>query len=255
MGKRIGLCLLFILLLSFILPVQILASSIGIANYFPLADKNIAVGDIVSFSPQGYHLSNKAYDQLITGVIIANPAITIEVPGATKTYPVINIGDAVVNVSGINGNLKKGDFITTSTIPGVGQKAVTSGYVIGASVNPVSFASKNEVRQITVSINIHFQQFASPVVIPFLDVLNLSEIATYEDPVVALKLLVALLVILASFGLGFLIFSKTIHRGIEAIGRNPLAGQMIELSILLNVIMVIIILLTGIFMGYLILRI
>ena len=49
------------------------------------------------------------------------------------------------------------------------------------------------------------------------------------------RYLAAGLVVLLSFTFGFLTFSRSISKGIEAIGRNPLAKSAIQFSIFINI--------------------
>ena len=59
--------------------------------------------------------------------------------------------------------------------------------------------------------------------------------------------------ILISFSLGFIYFGRVAKTGIEAMGRNPMAGKMIQLSVLFNIIVTVIIVLIGLAIAYLIL--
>src|ERR1700704_5995261 len=137
----------FFLLLAFIgtmIPpstayaVETSDTSFGIANYLPITDKNVKDGDIVSFSPKGYFLSKSEYDALIVGVVTDNPAISLEISGSEKGYPVVSSGNAYVNVVTLAGDIKKGDPITTSGTPGVGMKATRTGYILGAALESYS---------------------------------------------------------------------------------------------------------------------
>ena len=65
------------------------------------------------------------------------------------------------------------------------------------------------------------------------DVANLSAIAWTEDPLTVFRYLMAALVIILSFFLGFFVFGKTAARGVEALGRNPEASSKILPAMLL----------------------
>jgi hypothetical protein len=82
----------------------------------------------------------------------------------------------------------------------------------------------------------------------------LSALAAYDEPLKVFKYVISSIIIIASFAFGFIIFSRVINTGIEALGRNPLAGRMIQLSILFNVILVIIIIMSGLGLVYIFLR-
>src|SRR5579871_4287690 len=107
-----------------------IGTSFGIANYLPIPDNKVTDGDIISFSPsKGYFLANNPYDTAIVGVVTTNPAISLELSNGQQSYPVVSTGNAYVNVTTRNGNIKKGDPITTSPISGKGMKATETGYI------------------------------------------------------------------------------------------------------------------------------
>jgi hypothetical protein len=87
-----------------------------------------------------------------------------------------------------------------------------------------------------------------------LDVFNLSRIATYEEPIKVFKYVVAGTLVVLSFLMSFFLFARTANKGIEALGRNPLASRTIQIGILLNVTIAISIVAAGIFIAVLVLR-
>jgi hypothetical protein len=228
-------------------------SSIGIANYVPVLSKNVQDGDIVSVGGNGYSLSTIPYDTNIFGVVTAHPSIMIKT-SAQKGYPVINIGTAYVRVSGFNGSIQKGDMITTSNTPGIGMKADTAGYVVGQALENASFSNKNEEKEITISLNIHYLQVGSTSTSTISDLFNISKAAADQQPLRVFQYLMAALIITLSFAFGFLIFIRFINTGITALGRNPLASRAIQFSILMNVALVVIILISGVALAYFMLR-
>jgi hypothetical protein len=256
MGKlaKIIICLLLILAA----PVQQAAaqsiSSIGIANYQVISASKVEDGDIIVSTGKGYFLSTDQYDPRVSGIVTTTPAITLRTTRQAGAYPVVNAGLVNVKVSGINGNIKRGDFITSSTIPGTGMRADKTGYVIGTAQFDMKFTDKSEIQLVTVSLNFHFLQLGSPVSSSLLDVFSLSRIAAYEQPLRVFQYVVASIILLSSFVFGFLIFAKVVNTGVEALGRNPLAGRMIQLSILFNVVLIIVIIMTGVSLAYIVIR-
>jgi len=230
------------------------STSFSIANYFPIANKNVKDGDIVSYSGGGYTLSKKPYDSLIVGVVTAHPAISLQINGENNTYPVVSAGDTPVNVTTANGKIKKGDSITSSTTPGVGMKATQSGYIIGAALDDDTADNPKEIRQIRISQKIQYYVIQSPIKTNLFDILSLSTVATYEEPVRAFRYLTAAVVIILAFVMGFFIFSRTANKGLEALGRNPLASRTIQIGILLNVTIAISIILAGLAIAFLVIR-
>lgn len=237
-----------------VFPARAATLSSGIATYLSIQDTQVDDGSIVSFSPKGYLISKKPYDPFIFGVVALHPPVSLVTSGPEKTYPVISSGNTYVRVSSVNGNIAKGDLITTSTTPGVGVKATKSGYVVGAALE--SYASNNTraVGKIAVALDVHYFTTKGSVAGSLTDIFNLSQIATYEEPATVVKYLIVALIILISFGAGFFIFEKTVTKGIDAIGRNPLASHIVQLGMAINILITIAITFGGLFIAYLVLR-
>lgn len=72
----------------------------------------------------------------------------------------------------------------------------------------------------------------------------------YESPSVVFKYVVAAFIIVFCVAIGFLTFSRVASNGIQAIGRNPMAGKMINLGIFLNVALTLGIIGAGIVVAY-----
>jgi len=229
-------------------------SSLAIATYLPVNGNHIEDGDIVIATAKGYYLSSTAYDPQVYGVVTDNPAIVLKSNAQQKGYPVVSNGVVYVKVDGRNGNIKKGDFIATSTIPGAGMKATQSAYVLGEALADATFKNPADIVKIPVNMNLHYLETNSPVQSSLLDIFHLSAIATYEQPTQVVRYLMAAIIAIISFVFGFVIFARAINTGIQALGRNPLAGRMIQLSILFNVVLVMIIIMTGVFLVYLVLH-
>ncbi|OGE42255.1 hypothetical protein A3B45_04485 [Candidatus Daviesbacteria bacterium RIFCSPLOWO2_01_FULL_39_12] len=228
--------------------------SMGIANYLIIsAEDKLEDGLIVSTAQQGYSLTKTAYDSAMVGVIAQNPAVSFSLDDNPDAQPVISTGTVRVRVSTANGPIQKGDLITSSDTPGVGMKATKSGYVLGSSLD--DFNSEGQSGKINVSLNIHYFNSGQQVVQSGLkDIFNLSAIATYEQPSQTLKYLVAGLLVVGSFAAGFLFFGRIASKGIDALGRNPLAGRLIQFGIFLNVLISVVIIASGVVVAYLVLR-
>lgn len=231
-------------------------SSFGIANPLVVNDKVVRDADIISSNDEGYALTKSSYDARLFGVVSINPAISFNTNEPGNRFPVVAAGNALVNLSTINGAIKKGDPVTSSPIPGVGMKASESGYILGYALEDFSSDDPREIRKVSVSIN---KQFFAPLNSGpnsrMLDIFRLSAIATYERPLTVLKYLAAAVVIISGFVLGFLTFGRTASLGVEALGRNPLAAKMIQFGIIINVLITIVIVLSGFGLAYFILRI
>ncbi len=227
--------------------------SIGVAIYLQVNGKPIEDGSIIITSPKGYFISTVAYDPRAAGVISLSPAVVLKLRGQ-RGYPVITSGTVNVKVTGTNGNIKRNDPIAVSSIPGTGMKAEENNNSIGSAVEAVSFSEPTEVKIVPIMLNLQAQNTSSSTGNSLLSIFNVGRIATYEKPLKVIQYVVAGFIVIISFASGFLIFARAVNTGIEALGRNPLAGRMIQLSIAFNIFLIVIIVLAGVSIAYVILR-
>jgi len=253
MMKIFKISLNFFIFLFFLwIPVN--AASLSMSNFVPLIDKGVKDGNIIISTSKGYGLSRQTYEQNIVGVVAQNSAIVFSGQTTANSYPIVSTGKTSILVSTINGPIKKGYLITTSSIIGVGMKANKSGYVLGMALSDYSAKKTNQIGVIQVALNIHFATLNIKLGDNLLDIFKLSSLATYEQPMTVFKYFVAALIIFASFFFGFFVFGKVAGKGVEALGRNPLASKMIELGIVMNVIITVVIILSGLGLALVILR-
>ncbi len=227
----------------------------GIAISIPIIDKNVLDGDVIASTDQGYKLATYAYQPSTYGVITSTPALFLENGDANlqNTYPVLISGKAYVRVSTINGVIKKNDFLTSSEIRGVAAKSTANGFVLGTSLEDYSASDSKSVGKILVYINPHFN--ATFIATRTNLVENLKNVISspFLTPLTTFRYILAAFVVVTSFILGFIHFGRIVKTGIEALGRNPLAGVFIQVSVLMNVVLTIGIVLAGLAIGYLIL--
>jgi hypothetical protein len=106
-----------------------------LAEYFEMDKDYAEPGHIVSLVPGSediYKLSENSYDPYIVGVISENPSVVLNNPQVGP--PVGLAGRVKVKLLPDQSLIKSGDFITTSTSPGLGQKARKTGTIIGYAV-------------------------------------------------------------------------------------------------------------------------
>jgi F0F1-type ATP synthase membrane subunit c/vacuolar-type H+-ATPase subunit K len=249
-------CIFILFFAYFFVPtISAQENSLGVAVTIVVNDTNVKDGDIISFSSGGYFLSKTPYDNQIAGVITENPAIAINTDDSSTKHPLSSLGIVLVNVSAEGGSIKKGDPVTSSNTPGVGMKAGHSGFVIGTAADDFSSSDPKEIGQVAVNVDPHYYAVQNQTASRSLfDIANLSTIATYEQPSVILKYVIAAIIIILSFIIGFFSFGRIANTGIEALGRNPLAGRVIQFGIFLNVAITISIILAGLAVSYLVLR-
>lgn len=230
------------------------AASLGVARMVSLKEKDVKDGSLISSSTEGVTLSNIPYDPQILGVVARDAGIIISSNEDKSALPVISNGSVYVLISSKNGEIKKGDIITSSTIPGVAVKAVKSGYVLGYAMEDYNDTDPNKVGKIAVDLSLHYFNSRSTLVGTLTDIFKIALLPTKDSPNAIFKYIVAALVVLGSFLLGFLTFGRTAAKGVEALGRNPAASKTIHFGIILNVAVVIIIILAGITVAFFILR-
>ncbi len=259
---------LFFLLVA---PVAAQVAQFDIAQTIKIADEGAKSGDIVSFTDQveTLILSKTEYDQRMYGVLVADPIVVYE---TTADIPVVRSGVVEVNVTDVNGPIAIGDYITASAIPGKAMKGEASGgYMLGVAMSAFAGTGGTEIETsgkkvksgvIIATIGIGP---AGPVLIKAGGGLwgtlkfyaanlgynlgmakNLDRVIRY-----VMSALVALLFLLIAFW----IFGRAMVKGIEAMGRNPLARAQIQTMIVINGVLLLLVTLAGIILGVVILSV
>ena len=253
MYKKTALIVCVILAIFFIaVPVHAQDLSNGTAIGLPIKDK-VQDGDIISSTTQGYKLTASPYDSQIFGVVSLKPAVYFKDATAKNDTPVISSGEVMVRVSSRNGNIQAGDFITSSTAPGIGEKATDNGYVLGRAVQSYTSSNPQATGLILVTMQPHFAQITNNITHNIFTSFTFGLNEAVNSPLGAIRYFVAGVITLLSFYLGFRFFGRASNRGVEAIGRNPLAKQAILLSVFVNTIITIVIMFFGVAISYLIL--
>ncbi len=269
LGTRRKLLPLLLLIVTFLMIPTYIYAQLEIAETYDMPE-GAQDGDIVSYTDQRVVLSGHDYDDKIFGVIETNPLVAYRRQDNTG-LPVVRSGTAEVSVITSNGPIRTGDFITSSAMPGKGQKATASGYIIGVALGDFSEqdgevvdyqdgVTVRQVRQgkINVAIKIEFAEIdTARNQNRLFDSLNNLLFRNIQDPekfVSIIRYVLAGLAILLSFLIGFFTLARTIPKGIEALGRNPLARATIQFGIVLNIIFTVGIALVGIVAAIIILR-
>lgn len=236
------------------IPVNAQISSSGIA--IPIStDEVFENGTILCSDAEGIIACENEYDQSMHGVLVTDPPVALESVGdegeALSLY--LPSGTAHVRVSGRNGAISEGGLITSSTTPGVGMSADKNGYVLGTALENYNADNPEDEGLILVSISIHPAAGLTGARSDLLQALRQGVRAPLFDPLDSLRYFLAALIVLVGFTLGFVYFGRVGRTGVEAIGRNPLASRMIQISVLIHVVVTIVIILVGLFIAYLIL--
>ena len=230
--------------------------NLNFGNYLRIVEKDVEIGHIIITSEKGFIKSRMPYSPSMIGVVASKAGIAFEPEKGKEKgyYPVVFSGTAQVLVSGINGPINKGDFITSSSIPGVGMKATHSGPMLGIALSDFKPRNSNDVVLLPVTLNIKYVSVHRSLSSRLRNIIELARFAAYEEPLVAFKYIVAALSVILSFTFAFLHFGRVSAKGIEALGRNPLASRTIQLGIVFNILIGIGIMATGVAVGLLVLR-
>lgn len=225
----------------------------GTAIGITINGETVDDGDIISATPEGYKKTTSSYDPQIFGVVSKKPAVYLSDITSPDDVPIISVGQVRVKVTTQNGNIQKGDFITSSEVPGVGQKATNNGFILGTADQDYSTNDQSKVGIILVTLHPHFAKLTNDLTRNMFESFNLGFEAARSTPLGFVRYVVAGAITLLSFFFGFRFFARSSNRGVEAIGRNPLAKQAILLSVLINSIVTIAIMFFGVAISYLIL--
>ncbi|MBI4946089.1 MAG: hypothetical protein HY840_06785 [Bacteroidetes bacterium] len=104
-----------------------------VAEYF-IVDTQTEPGDLIamkSFASNEYTISDKAYNSYVIGIHSTNPTVTLNQPTGV---PVCLTGRVPVKVSGENGNIRTGDYLTSASLKGYAMKANKSCFTIGRAL-------------------------------------------------------------------------------------------------------------------------
>lgn len=250
--------ILFVLFFLYLVPLTLNAifaqENISFGVTYQIQDSDVKDGDIISYKNNVHYKSKGTYDQNLFGVVSTNPAIALTVDSSIVGYLVVTSGVSFINVNTQNGPIKKGDYITSSSTPGVGMKAGEGGFIIGIALTEYDSAEKTAVGQVKASINATYAGMRSFSQGTFGEIFNLSAIAATGQPSMVIKYLAAGIVLIISFAVGFILFGKVAIKGVEALGRNPMARGTIQFGIILNVLITVSIVFSGLLISYLMLR-
>ena len=245
------LIVIFLLLIS-TYNVNAQIESSGVAISVPVAE-NVAPGSIVCSYEEGFTSCRENYDSSMYGIAVDKAAIEIDDGELDNSTLVITTGVAMVRVDATSGNIEDGDYITSSETSGVGVKAVRNGYVLGVAMEEYSPNTPETVGEIQVALNIHPAYGLTSSGSNLLQFIREGIAVPLFEPLESLRYILAVLMVLISFTLGMVYFGRSSRTGIEAIGRNPLAKKVIQMTIILNIVLTVVIVLVGLAIAYLIL--
>ncbi len=242
---------LIIALIVLTYPLQISGqvTSSSIAEQIQLSDAH-PNGTLLCNGKEGLIACQGRYLSSMYGIVTTAPAGELVSPEIANGSFISRDGVTQVRVSNINGTIAAGDLLTSSQTAGVGMRADRNGYVLGSALEAYDQETEGIIR---VAINIHpttvFTDSGNNLLELLRDIVN----APILTPLATLRYLLAALVTLISFILGFRFFGTIARTGVESIGRNPLARNTIYSTVILNIIIMIVIFLSGLMLSFLIL--
>jgi F0F1-type ATP synthase membrane subunit c/vacuolar-type H+-ATPase subunit K len=231
-----------------------LNKAIEIDPVYVLGDDKATDGDIlISNQTSGLVRADASYDIRLFGVVQQSPLVAYRRVD-NQGQPISRYGIAWVNVTNLNGPIKSGDYITSSEIPGSGQKATQSGYVIGLALSDLDdtngqrldpnnlpdIAKNRDVvsGKVQVAMRIEYAEITtSKSFLRILEYLNAAVFRNIQDPEKSIQFfryLAAAFIVLLGLAIGFLTVSRAAPKSIEAIGRNPLAEKAIRFSLAMS---------------------
>ncbi len=236
---------LFFLVFSFSFPKESFSDFFSeIATQFNVDDARVEPGDIISKKDGKLIRASSPYDEDIFGIVATNPIAIVGREDA-GSVPIVTSGVALVKVDSRQEEIKKGDFITSSSSAGVGQKAFYSGFVVGRALEDFN----EEEGVIEVFVDPHESAIIEDEVsweeMTFWEAIGRIVKAVERDVPQVLRYLLATILVAVSFAFGLYSFSRTLKDGIKGISRNPLAKGSIRFAMTLNLIGILVVTITG----------
>lgn len=265
MKFKIILTIFFISHFSFLASVFAQDKAVEVTSIYEVSDAEATQGDILVATDKSLVRASKSFDNKMFGVLQEQPVVVYRSGSSGK--PVIRSGVAEVNVTTLNGPIKYGEYVTSSSISGKGQKATESGYVLGIALAAFEATQGAQIDgpsgkiasgKLLVAIRVEYAELTNPRFAGRLfGFIGNSFLENVKDPKQLgnlIRFIAAGLVVLLSFTFGFLTFSRSIAKSVEALGRNPLAKNAIQLSIVINIILLVVTGVIGIVASILIIK-
>lgn len=208
----------------------------------------------------------------MTGVVVpqSDAAVTLSSPSSGDQVYVAKSGRYDVLVSNQNGTISSGDYITVSSLDGVGMRADTSqSTVLGKAVSAFdgrhNVVSSTTVRNqngknVPVSLGrivVDISIAPSPVALKVSNVpgfLQRASLLVSNKPVSPWRTYIGLVILVGTLLVCGSLLYGGVRNGMVAIGRNPLARQSIMGNLVQVVITSVIIFIIGLFAVYLLLK-
>jgi len=225
----------------------------GVATSILIVTGEVKAGHIISHKNSNYAPATEPFDNDILGVIVESSSLALVDTGNPDAKLIMQKGEAQILASSSAGDIKKGDYITSSETPGVGQKADKNGFVVGRALEDLTVNPETNTGLVWSAIEPKYTYVNNTMKTNLLDALRSGSLSPLLNPVESLRYILAALIVAATFIIGFSTFGKSSGRTIEALGRNPLAQKSIKTAMVFNMILAFGVMLIGLALAYLIL--
>ncbi len=250
-------------------------ASVGAQEFtqgYGTADKLIR-GSLVSRNEEDTLVDGANLDNIdrLFGIVVRSDESAVTLTTDTAGVYVATTGRFEIIISTIGGEIRTGDYITASSITGIGMKAGTSQElvigqalqdfdttnserILGTTTATAADGTKYDVvigrvlADLDVKRNPRLSQSAPELIVRF------SELIAGK-PVSLLRVYAAIAVLLVTAGLGGSMLYAGIRSAFVAIGRNPLSKKSVMHGMLQVVVTSMAIFLSGFFAIYLILKV
>ena len=240
--------LFLIAVVALIVPLFVVEAQndgVEIAKTYTVSESvSVEFGDILSFDSvtQSLNLSQTRGDQNIFGIAVENPLLVVTTENGG--IPVVRSGEVLVNVSNNGGEIAPGDLITSSAIPGKGQKANESDeYIIGMALESFPNEDINDGESVFVgTINVLLSIGTRQNALAELEITPPQASGVSEASLLnVIQYLLAAFIAVGSVYIAFKNFAPGMREGITSIGRNPLAKPSIQSMIILHSVIIVLI--------------
>ncbi len=121
------------------------------------------------------------------------------------------------------------------------------------SVHFILVKISSKIGKISLAIDIKPAIIATSSRNNLIESLRQALLAPTLTPLASLRYLLAILIAVSAFVLGFVYFGRVARQGVESLGRNPLASRTIQLNVIINLILTVVIMAGGLILAYVIL--
>lgn len=225
----------------------------GTATSLQVINEDVKPGQIVVNKNGEFTLAKEPFDTEIFGVVVESSSLSLVDNVDTKSRLIMQTGEAQILVSNSNGDIKKGDYITSSSVAGIGQKVDKVGYVIGKALEDYNPTDPNTPGLVWSTVEPKTAYVNNTVKTNLLTAIRSGALSPLLNPVESLRYMLAALIVAATFIIGFSTFGRSSGKSIEAMGRNPLAQGSIRAAMIFNMILSFGVMLIGLALAYLIL--